>query len=157
MEILSELSKNNEISFYYKTTNKMNDKIINFNNEHDNIFILNRNKEKKECNDAINDADMLLNIGNKVTNQTPSKIFEYISMGKPIINFYEDEKDTSYNVLKKYEMACNYNVNKDKIDKLKKFIKNVEKFTTFDKISKTYTHECNSSKIIVKYIKEISK
>lgn len=37
-------------------------------------------------------ADFLLNIGNKVVNQLPSKVLEYISTGKPIINVYKDEK-----------------------------------------------------------------
>lgn len=36
-------------------------------------------------------GDFLLNIGNVVTNQLPSKVLEYISTGKPIINFYKSE------------------------------------------------------------------
>lgn len=36
-------------------------------------------------------ADYLLNIGNTVTNQLPSKVLEYISTGKPVINFYKSE------------------------------------------------------------------
>lgn len=36
-------------------------------------------------------ADFLLNIGNKVVNQLPSKVLEYISTGKPVINIYKDE------------------------------------------------------------------
>ena len=34
------------------------------------------------------ETDVLVNIGNAVDNQMPSKIFEYISTGKPIINIY---------------------------------------------------------------------
>ena len=36
-------------------------------------------------------ADFLLNIGNKVVNQIPSKVLEYIAAGKPIINVYKNE------------------------------------------------------------------
>ena len=36
-------------------------------------------------------GDFLLNIGNTVTNQLPSKVLEYISTGKPVINFYKSE------------------------------------------------------------------
>lgn len=36
-------------------------------------------------------CDFLLNIGNGVTNQLPSKVLEYISTGKPVINFYKSE------------------------------------------------------------------
>lgn len=35
---------------------------------------------------AMNQADVLINIGNKVDNQLPSKIFEYFSTGKPVIH-----------------------------------------------------------------------
>lgn len=35
---------------------------------------------------AINEADVLINIGNNMKNQIPSKLFEYISSGKPIVN-----------------------------------------------------------------------
>lgn len=36
-------------------------------------------------------SDFLLNIGNAVVNQLPSKVLEYISTGKPVINFYKTE------------------------------------------------------------------
>ena len=35
----------------------------------------------------ILDSDILINLGNSVPNQMPSKVLEYISYGKPIINF----------------------------------------------------------------------
>lgn len=34
----------------------------------------------------INEADILINLGNNITTMTPSKIFEYISTGKPIVS-----------------------------------------------------------------------
>ena len=35
------------------------------------------------------DADFLLNIGNAVSNQLPSKVLEYIAAGKPVINIHK--------------------------------------------------------------------
>lgn len=35
---------------------------------------------------AMNGCDFLLNISNAITNMVPSKIFDYVSLGKPIIN-----------------------------------------------------------------------
>ena len=46
-------------------------------------------------------ADFLLNIGNIVTNQLPSKVLEYISTGKPVINFYKSAKCPAMALLKK--------------------------------------------------------
>lgn len=37
----------------------------------------------------IQQADILINIGNSINNQMPSKIFEYFNSGKPIINLYK--------------------------------------------------------------------
>ncbi len=53
----------------------------------------------------INDADVLLNIGNKLSTMIPSKIFEYISYTKPIISTYESDADPSLPHLKIYPLA----------------------------------------------------
>ncbi len=41
---------------------------------------------KDEAVAIVEDADILINIGNTVENQLPSKIFDYISTGKPMVN-----------------------------------------------------------------------
>jgi glycosyltransferase involved in cell wall biosynthesis len=75
-------------------------------------------------------ADILLNIGNRVKGMVPSKIFEYMSTGKPIISFapIEDEPSTVY--LSKYNAACVISERDgylDNLNKIKKFIKNTPK------------------------------
>ncbi len=40
---------------------------------------------------TIADADILLNIGNSITNMMPSKIFDYFATGKPIVNVQKIE------------------------------------------------------------------
>lgn len=37
----------------------------------------------------MNQADVLVNIGNSIPNQMPSKILDYISTGNPILNFHK--------------------------------------------------------------------
>lgn len=61
--------------------------------------------DKKTVEDAISNADFLINIGNTVENQLPSKVLEYISAGKPIINFYTSSNDTSNYYLKQYPQS----------------------------------------------------
>lgn len=58
-----------------------------------------------EAQDKIRNADMLVNIGNIMTNQVPSKIFEYISACKPIINICANENCPSLPYLEKYPLA----------------------------------------------------
>lgn len=53
------------------------------------------------------EADVLVNIGNSIGNQMPSKIFEYISTGKPIINIYKSPECPTLQYLGKYPAALN--------------------------------------------------
>ncbi|MGL6115403.1 MAG: glycosyltransferase [Cetobacterium sp.] len=70
----------------------------------------------------IEKANILLSIGNKGTNQLPSKIFEYMSYQKPIIHVFFDENDAALNYLKKYPLIILINAN----DSLEKQIKILE-------------------------------
>ena len=53
------------------------------------------------------EADILVNIGNSVGNQMPSKIFEYIGTGKPILNLYKIPDCPTLKYLEKYPAALN--------------------------------------------------
>lgn len=55
-----------------------------------------------ELESVLSDADALLNIGNNQSMQSPSKLVEYISYGKPIISTFRIENDTSAELLEKY-------------------------------------------------------
>ncbi len=48
---------------------------------------------KSELNNVYLNSDFLISMGNSVSSFQPSKIYEYISYGKPIIHFYYKEKD----------------------------------------------------------------
>lgn len=67
-------------------------------------------------------ADILINIGNLVKNQLPSKVVDYIATGKPIINLFQIEECTSRQALKGYRYCLDVDVhsimqNKDLITK----------------------------------------
>ena len=55
--------------------------------------------------DKITEADILINIGNSVSTMVPSKIFEYMSYGKPIISTYDIDDEPSKAYLEKYPLA----------------------------------------------------
>lgn len=80
-------------------------KSLNNDDHPDNVHFLGR-KDNKEIIDYYNDADILINIGNSITNQMPSKILEYISIGKPILNFYKKRDCPTLVYTKRYELAC---------------------------------------------------
>ena len=57
---------------------------------------------QEEALAIISKADVLVNIGNVTTNQCPSKVIDYISTGKPIINIAKIDDCTSEVCLRKY-------------------------------------------------------
>ncbi len=54
---------------------------------------------------AMIEADVLINIGNDSKSQLPSKIIEYMSVGKPILNLISLAGDTSVAALANYPAA----------------------------------------------------
>lgn len=78
-------------------------------------------KSGEDLKTIYNNADFFVNIGNMVTNQMPSKVFEYISTGKPIINFYKNIECPTLLYTKKYDLALDINESeiKSNIEKTK--------------------------------------
>jgi len=54
---------------------------------------------------AMLKSDILVNIGNAVDTLTPSKIFEYMAAGKPIISFYKHDTEPSIQYLRQYPLS----------------------------------------------------
>ena len=62
---------------------------------------------KKDVVDAMKRADILINCGNITDYQLPSKIYEYMATGKPIINFVLNPRDTSLHAMRNYPSVLN--------------------------------------------------
>lgn len=52
-------------------------------------------------------VDFLINIGNNVINQVPSKLFDYISTGKPIINICKNSECPTIPYIERYGLGLN--------------------------------------------------
>lgn len=119
------------------------DIIKKFNFEKNVVFL--GSKSLLETKAILNSADFLVNLGNSVPNQVPSKIFDYISFGKPIIHIRKLENDPSMEYLSKYPLCLDL-FEGDSIEtnvaKLEDFIsKNKGKRVDKDYIATTYK-EC---------------
>ena len=53
------------------------------------------------------EADVLINIGDNIPYQLPSKVVEYASTGKPILNIMENETDNSIKYFNNYPIILN--------------------------------------------------
>lgn len=95
---------------------------------------------RKTAMEAVEKADVLVNVGNTISNQIPSKVFEYMSFGKPIINFYSTEEDLGLRYLKKYPLCFNFNATnytqKDVEDLIHFCEENKDKRLTFEEVTK---------------------
>lgn len=84
--------------------------------------------ERQKLEQVTSHANFLISIGNSNTDMVPSKIFEYMSTGKPIIHFYSDENDSCLPYYKKYPLALlvkeDYSILSNNAKNIKSFIAN---------------------------------
>jgi len=63
--------------------------------------------KKEKVYKLMKEADVLINIGNNIPYQLPSKVVEYASTGKPILNIVKKETDNSINFFNNYPIVLN--------------------------------------------------
>lgn len=73
----------------------------------------------EELDKAIEGANIVVSLGNNVTNQVASKIYDMIAYGKPILNFYQREDDISLQHLEQYPLCKSVFYTQPKIDDIK--------------------------------------
>ena len=133
LEIIEPLiQKNNNIKLYFIGNIRSKDLELYSEKYSDSIFLL-PPVTPVEAEQYINNSDILINISNSITNMVPSKIFEYYSTGKPIINIQKIKNCSSKKYFEKYPLQVTLSeyLNDKKNDRsiLKEFIlgKNKEK------------------------------
>lgn len=127
LKVLAPLfEKGEKIRMYFMGTN--NSAVLDSYMEKypQNIFF----KEKVSADAALatmKKADVLLNIGNKIDNQVPSKIFDYFAIGKPILNLQRIENCPAAEYFAKYPLV--YSLEEWKaadIETVEKFLRNAK-------------------------------
>lgn len=96
-----------------------------------------------EIYQLMDSADFLVNIGNTMTNQMPSKIIDYISTGKPIINIVKSRECPTLEYTARYPLCINVleetHVNTSAHKAVDEFCrKNRGKSTPFSEIKQLY-------------------
>ncbi len=93
-------------------------------------------------NEAVAQADILVNIGNAVSNSVPSKLIFYMSFGKPILHIASNKEDVCNAYLEKYPLALVLEESEDmavNAKKLSAFIQKVNgKAVGFDEVKALY-------------------
>lgn len=96
-------------------------------------------REQSFVKKIVMNADILLNLSNSIVSQAPSKIIEYISTGKPIINVYFLDQDKCVEILKRYPLATNIKVGTES-ERISDFIlRNINQSIDFAEISQKFS------------------
>ena len=123
------------------------------------LFIHGRLSEA-ECNQWIEKADILVNLGNKINNQLPSKVLNYACYGKTILNLFSIPDCPTLQYLEEYPLVINVDccgeISAKKMKQVEKeILAKWEKRLKFDDIQKIY-YKC-TPQYVVKQLIEASK
>lgn len=132
------------------------DKIKNASRQSDTI-IYHGKVDSAHAHKVIAAANVLVSIGNSEGNQFPSKIFEYMSTGKPIIHFYQIDKDPVCPVLNEYPLSLCVPTSsiQNQIETINLFIEdNQNQRLDFDEVLKLFVNA--SPKTISSMLSEIA-
>ncbi len=117
---------------FYGPGQELINKSPDYKNASKNI-ILHGTVSSDEAEGIRLNANVLVNIDNTNLSQVPSKIFDYISTGKPIINFYFDDSSPILPYLGKHPKCLSINVNRIKGIEFVKLLNNFISDLTIDK------------------------
>lgn len=124
-QLFTEINKNERycLHFYSKGCENFLEQL----NEKENGIMLHGYVSREEALGSMLDADVLVSIGNRVSDMIPSKIFEYMSAGRKIIHLFQNEKDAALPYLKQYPYALLIDENGDFNSNVKNVIEFVNK------------------------------
>lgn len=83
-------------------------------------------------------AGFLLSVAEVNGIQMSSKIFSYISTGKPIIHFYYKQEDINKRILERYPLVCLIDVKNPDIDLLIKFLSSHHQILSFKSVAEIF-------------------
>lgn len=105
LDVFHKLSKDIDVRLKIvgpSTCESLLEQYISLDNRIERIQSVSHNRALE----MIAESDILLNLGNNISTMMPSKIFEYISSGKPIISTAPIPNEPSIKYLKMYGNAC---------------------------------------------------
>ena len=137
IEILKQLQdKGNKIRLDFYGSSNMESELKELSKLYCDWFIYHGKVSKEEADEAISQADFLVNIANDISGIVASKTFELLATGKPIIHFSNPKLDSSLPFFNSYPEVLIIN----KSTECSKVLVEVEKFINerHETVSKEY-------------------
>ncbi len=101
LRVFEKAEKNTDLKLYFYSRGDCQKRISEYAHEHDFLSV-NDYVDASELDRILREADFLLDIGNKMSDMLPSKLFNYISYRKPIIHVSSKENDACVPYLERY-------------------------------------------------------
>ena len=119
-----------------------------------NIF-LHDYLDKNEAMKKMLDSDILINLGNDTDYQLPSKIIDYVSARRPILNICSIKNDSTKMYLEKFSFVLNY-FQDGNIKILYDFIKNSKKINIKENEINSFLNKHSANVLAKKYLSLIN-
>ncbi|MGF7057752.1 hypothetical protein [Brassicibacter mesophilus] len=97
--------KRKKMKFHFFSRGDCEEKLMEYERITEGAIVRHGFVESEISISAIMESDILISVGTSDSSMIPSKIFEYMSTGKPIIHFYKQENDVCLQYYNMYPLA----------------------------------------------------
>lgn len=87
LSIIDKLPSDSPVTWHVFSSGCYADLLQDFSRRHPDRLVCHRPVKVHEIRDVMNACDILVNVSNDMDQFFPSKVFDYLSTGKPILNF----------------------------------------------------------------------
>ncbi|MCH6266008.1 hypothetical protein [Neobacillus citreus] len=139
--IFKSINHKDGYQLHFYTRGSCEEDLLNYQYETGGAVIRHGFVEHSQINNIIANADFLINLGVSNSTAISSKIFDYMSTGKPIIHFYYNDDDVNLSYFEKYELSLMIKMDESlfevNVDKVRNFLtisygKTIESDTLLD-------------------------
>src|SRR5690606_7147238 len=138
-KLFVKVNENDEYNLHFYSRGDCENQVLDYQNKTHGSVIRHGYVAHSEIENIYANAHYLINLGVSNSTNISSKIFDYMSVGKPILHFYYHDDDVNIKYLEKYDLAIMI-----KMDE-KLFEENAEKLKHF--LQKTYNKKADSAKL----------
>jgi hypothetical protein len=142
-----KVNENNNYNLHFYTRGDCEGSVIDYQAETNGAVIRHGYVAHSEIDNIYANADFLINLGVSNSTNISSKIFDYMSIGKPIIHFYYLDDDVNLSYFQKYDLALMIKMDEDL------FTENVENLKKF--LETTYNKTLDSNALIKSFRKNL--
>lgn len=126
IETILKTKDSNVVFDFYGTGQHLINMVLEKEGQSGNKIKLHGIVSSAEAREIQDNSHFLVNIDNTTALQVPSKIFEYMCTGKPIINFYFFKDSPTLKYMEKYPNCVNIYLNGNLYDEAKKLEEFIE-------------------------------